>query len=169
MSDIDFEGVTVRFSKGHYKCPFCKGGPRYPAKKWKTESGFRKHMQSCYMRPSAVAKRESSEAVRAAEIEAKRLAALAGCKYKIGDVVNFVFCAIVKPTHENGRRVRYEEVKSYGAHTVEIKSIGFNNVLYFNGMFTEADIFPTFDEAVKVASARQAAHNKYLVECRNLR
>jgi len=40
--EIDFEGKKVVCKNGYYKCPFNCSDNRYPARKWKTEAGFRK-------------------------------------------------------------------------------------------------------------------------------
>ena len=58
LPTIDFEGVSVKPSRGVYRCPFGCGDPRYPVPKWKTEKGFRAHMEQCWRRPSRIQPRK---------------------------------------------------------------------------------------------------------------
>lgn len=51
MEPIEFCGITIKPSRGSYRCPFGCGDPRYPPQKWKTEKGFRAHLEKCPKRP----------------------------------------------------------------------------------------------------------------------
>ena len=73
MVDINFEGKIVMMDKsGYYKCPFkCKSGNFL--RKWKTESGFQKHMTECKNRPSEVNKLIEKQNKDKLEFEKKKL------------------------------------------------------------------------------------------------
>lgn len=133
---IDFEGHLVKPDKrGFYRCPYACGDARFPARKWKTEAGFRKHMGECGYRPSAVKARLTADEARKAADEIRKAEALATCPYKIGQRIHYVREVILKPTHEPrfGRmaRVRYEAVKRFDACEAVIESIGWNGQWVF--------------------------------------
>ena len=53
LPEIEFEGKTVKPNRnGFYKCPFNCHDDRFGAPKWKTEKGFRQHMEKCKGKPS---------------------------------------------------------------------------------------------------------------------
>lgn len=62
VDDIfEFEGHTIKRSGKFFRCPFNCGDPRFPRPKWKTLRGIKGHLDSCYNRPSAIAKREEAK------------------------------------------------------------------------------------------------------------
>lgn len=133
---VDFEGHLVKPGKrGEYRCPFACGDARYPARRWKTEAGFRKHMGECGSRPSAVKARLVADEVRKAADEIRKVEALAACPYKIGQRIHYVQELVLKPTHEPrfGRmvHVRYEAVKRFDAREAVIESIEWNGQAVF--------------------------------------
>ena len=46
------EEAVAKVRAGVYRCPWGCGNPGFPAPKWKTEAGFRKHLATCSMRPA---------------------------------------------------------------------------------------------------------------------
>ena len=98
VTEIEFEGKIIKPSKtGIYKCPFGCGRKDYPAPKWKTEKGFMRHLENCYMRPSAVEKRNNEKQQKNNDqiernniLETLKDLFIATLKYKIGDEISFV-------------------------------------------------------------------------------
>ena len=56
------EEAVAKPHAGVYRCPWDCGTPGYPAPKWKTEAGFRKHLESCRERPTVESIREAQQA-----------------------------------------------------------------------------------------------------------
>lgn len=187
MCEIEFEGKIVKPMKnGYYKCPYKCGRADYPQPKWKTESGFRRHMETCTGKPSAVkARTEKAEDVRKKydEIKAQVLGSL---EYKVGDVVCYVKETIVKGTHEwRGERrvrVRYEAVKKFEARQAEITSIDFadypmvptveyarTNLLRFNKHISLLDLATSLDAAKIIAEAKQKAYDDHVEFSKSVR
>lgn len=166
--------VELIAKAGVYRCPFKCGDPRYPAPKWKTEAGARKHLAQCPKRPEAMEAQRKADEARQAAFEQTKATALASARHKIGDTIHFVSIHVRKPTHENQRgrmvRVRYEEVRHYGARTEVIASVGFDGgCVVYNHRITEADIFPTVTEAEEQARTRQVGYDercRLAAECR---
>ena len=152
---IEVDGVKIKpQNRGFYKRPFCRSGKRFPAPTWKTEKGFRKHLDSCQGRPSVIsAQRKRWE-------EAKELA-LSKVTQKIGDRIFYVCEVIVKPTHvQRGNRivhVRYEPEKRFCSGETAISSIDYDYEVFFNNGIRVGDLVGSLEEAEQKAKARQAA------------
>ena len=58
------EQAVANVKSGVYRCPWGCGAPGFPAPKWKTEAGFRKHLAVCRERPTIESIRESQNAPR---------------------------------------------------------------------------------------------------------
>lgn len=171
---IEFEGKKVNPKSGYYRCPFNCSRPDYPSKKWKTEKGFREHMESCHKRPSVVKQKEENN-------DAAKERVLANLSYKIGDKIIFINEVVTHPTHEQrGSRmvkVRHEEKIRYTAEETEITSIDYincvpasftdeqiqTNNIVFNKRIRYWWIFNgTFSEAAMQAARKQLAHEEHL-------
>ena len=171
---IEFEGKVVKPTSGVYRCPFGCGDKRYPAKKWKTERGFRKHMTECWMRPSEVARREEIAHRNNEKLVERKAAALAACPVAIGDTIDYVREIIVKPTHEQrGSRmikVRYEEVKRFVADRATVREIGYNGFqCVINKHIALSDIEPTREDAERRATDSQRGWNEHVALSERLR
>lgn len=168
LPNIEFEGQIVKPKNGVYRCPFRCGKSDYPKPTWKTEKGFRKHMEQCPARPSLIKIHEENE-------ERKRNEDISKVTQKIGDTIYFVREIIIKPTHvmRSGKmvKVRYEPVKRFEPETAKIESI--NWVLYW-GVYFNDGIFPyelcdSIEEAIKKATEKQKSwdeHVKFSEMCR---
>lgn len=170
MPDIEFEGETVKAKRGVYRCPFNCGDKRFGQPTWKTEAGFRKHMASCYQRPSAVTKRAEKAAAeeQAAQVDfdRRKAAALAALTHKIGDEIFFVREVVTKPTHmmRGGRKrhVRYEEEKRFDACRAIIKTISFDGGgIFFNGYIAAYTLKPSMEEAARAAADAQKGWDEH--------
>lgn len=177
METIDFEGKIVAPKNGVYKCPYSCHDKRYPAKKWKSEKGFRQHMDTCPGRPSAKAAADKQAAERNAEMDVVKAEVLASLEHKIGDTISYVREIIVKDTHEwrGDRRVhvRYEAVKRFEARQEKITSISFvdaylpdvnaaRRLVRINGAVMLFDIRPDFETAKQSAADRQKAYDEHV-------
>lgn len=183
--EIIFEGVKINPSKtGIWKCPFgCHTDIRFVAPKWKTEKGFIRHLENCYMRPSAVEKRNNEKQQKNNEqiernniLETLKDSFIATLEYKIGDEISFVQKVVVKDTHEwRGNRrikVRYEPVLRFDAIKTTISSINFkepdiiptienmDRFIYFNGGIKLSEIMK-YEDAVKYAKEKTIAYDMY--------
>jgi len=49
--EAQIEKAVANVKAGVYRCPWGCGTPGWPAPKWRTEAGFRKHLAACSMRP----------------------------------------------------------------------------------------------------------------------
>ncbi len=134
IDEVNFEGTIVKPRSGVYRCPYCKGDPRYPAPTWKTLKGFESHMKGCGGKPSAVeaknqrnAEKESQDAIKAEKQKELDAIAKDTSPIKIGDKVHLCDYYVSKPTHEQrGNRmvkVRYEEGRVYYGRTCEVIDI----------------------------------------------
>lgn len=154
LPKIDFDGQIVKPSTRGYVCPFRCHDSRYPAPTWKTEKGFRQHMITCPHAPSNLKRDEERR-------ESLFLENVAKAKYKVGDTISYVCEVITKPTHESrwGRlvRVRYEPEKYYRADRSEIRTIGWDGSVVYNGHIQERDICASLEEAQKFAEERTTA------------
>lgn len=56
------EEAVANVKGGVYRCPWGCGSPGFPAPKWKTEAGFRKHLATCRERPTPESIREEQQA-----------------------------------------------------------------------------------------------------------
>ncbi len=179
--EIEFEGQKIKPSKtGIYRCPFNCGRKDYPAPKWKTESGFLKHLNQCYMRPSAVELRnEAKENLEqlhqdyADVLEHIKEQIIYELPYKIGDTIFYIKRIVVKDTHEwRGNRsvkVRYEQVLRFEAVKDVIREINFDKpkfeptpenskqlVFFNNGIYLNA-LYGSYEEAVDLANQKTKA------------
>jgi len=166
LPPIEFEGKTIKAKSGFYKCPFSCGDSRFPARKWKSESGFRKHLTECPQRPEGVKAREEREAIQCAETDKKRDAAFAELTHKIGDIIFFVWEVVTKPTHEQrGNRlvhVRYEAEKRFDARQAVIESINYDGAVYFNYGIRIGQLCGTIEEARTLAQSRQKSYDDHV-------
>lgn len=166
LRDIDFEGKLVVSKAGRYKCPYMCGDRRYPARKWKTEAGFRKHMAVCPRRPSALK-------IQRVDFELKKQEALSKVAQSPGQKIFWVSETDVKPTHvERGNRmvrVRYEAVKRFCAHEGTIESIDFDGRISFStttgwrGIRLQ-DLCESMDMAAATAARRQKDYDAYVAQ-----
>lgn len=177
VGDIEFEGKIVSPRAGIYRCPYCKGNndPRYPAKTWKTEKGFRSHMESCHKKPSAVAKRDAAaEQKRIADEEKAEAQAImdANAKetspVKIGETVHVCDYYVSKPCYEQrGSRmvkVRYEEERVYYGRSFQVQDIKASErggilLLFNNKWYSIALLKESLEAAKKEASERQSGYD----------
>jgi len=170
---IMFDGKEVKPKKGFYYCPFRCGDPLYPRKKWKTERGFRKHMESCSACPSAQTRNEQAKKERDADNEKRKQAAMADCPYKIGDTICYVREIITAPTHRhNGLRmvrVRYEAEKRFVADSATVESFGFDYGLFINDGIRLTNICVDMAEATAKAEKKTKdyrEHCEFAARCR---
>lgn len=192
---IEFEGIKIKPTKsGYYKCPFgCHTNSSYPQPKWKTEKGFRKHLECCFMKPSEVEKRDIEKKKKDNEqlernniLETLIPEFLEKIEYKIGDEISYVQKVIVKDTHEwkgdRHIRVRYEPILRYDAINTTIRSIHFResdiiptienirNLVYFNfSSDIRLSIIVKKHEAQKIAKDNTEKDEQYRNECSMLR
>lgn len=188
MIEIEFEGKIVKPKSGHYKCPYKCGRPDYPQPKWKTESGFRQHMEKCTGKPSYKKAQAERNDERKKQFEAIQAEVLSNFEYKIGDVVCYVKELILKDTHEQRGtrmvRVRYEAVKKFEARQEEIKSIDFldchplsvsttqyvrDNSLRLNKHISLSSIRSNMDEATRSASEQQKSYDAHVEFSKSVR
>lgn len=153
--------------RGLFLCPFKCGDSRFPAPKWKTEAGVRRHMETCAQRPEQVAAREAAAKARAEQEKQRKAAALAAARFKVGDEIHCVRMYVRKPTHEKQRgrmvRVRYEEEREYSAATLQVTSVTWSTMegILYNHSASEGDIFDSLEEARKQARIRQDGYNEH--------
>lgn len=186
LPEIEFEGKIVKSKRGIYKCPFkCSAHSSYPERTWKTEKGFRKHMNECPKRPSFEKDKQNKEAAERAAFEPIKAEILASIDFKVGDKIAVVKEWIVKPTHEQrfGRmvRVRYEAVKRFEGIEIEVKKIAVSptvltdiefikrNNLYINDEFRLSDISSSLEVAKLKAIECQRSYDeacKFASDCR---
>lgn len=191
--EIIFEGIKIKPTKmGIWKCPFgCHNDNRFAAPKWKTEKGFIGHLEKCYMKPSAVEKRNNEKQQKNNQqnernniLETLKDSFIATLKYKIGDEISFVKKVVVKDTHEwRGNRkvrVRYEPILRFDAIKIIISSINFkepdiiptienmNQFVYFNNGIKLSDIM-NYEDAIKIAKEKTIADEQYRHESSMMR
>jgi len=182
LPNIDFEGKVVKPNSGYYRCPYKCHSSGYPAPKWKTEKGFRSHMEKCPNSPSKYMASiyKLKEATNKME-ELKKTCLDSGLiPYKIGDKICYHSYHITKPTHEKRWnrmvRVRYEEERRYYAKEEVIVSIDFEipryaitessvedtikNYMVINRKVRLSDICGTMSEANEIARQNQLSYNK---------
>lgn len=163
LPTIEFEGKLVKPVRGKYKCPHNCHNPAFPAPSWKTENGFRKHMESCSGTPTAVQRKADQVASRAAGAEAMAVIEAARLGLAVGDEICYVDYAVTAPTHvQRGARlvrVRYEELRSYRGGMGRIESFGWAGGLVINGRIAARDLCSNLDEANKKARAAQLLYD----------
>lgn len=183
---IEFEGKQVKPSKsGVYKCPFKCGRRDYAQPSWKTEAGFRKHMENCNQKPSEIKRRQENKEVEDSAFQTVRAEILASIDIKVGSKIAVVKEWIVKPTHElrfnRMVRVRYDAVKRFEGMEIEVKKIDINqstftdkewlksNCLFINDEFRLSDICPSLEKAKGRAIEQQKAYEascEFASQCR---
>jgi hypothetical protein len=163
---IEFEGKLVKPVRGKYKCPHNCHNPAFPAPSWKTETGFRKHMESCSGTPSAVKRQADLAATRAAGAEAMAVVEAARLGLSIGDEIFYVDYAVTGPTHvQRGARLvrlRYEELRSYRGDHGRIESFGWAGGLVINGRIAARDLCTNLDDAKSKAQAAQLRYDSHV-------
>jgi hypothetical protein len=138
LPNIVFDGVEIIAKNGRYYCPFNCSDVRYPTKSWKTEKGFRTHLEGCQKSPSAIKKHMEIKRLRDAKKLADAELGLATAEYKVGDVIWYVREYIRHPMYEQrglrSVKVRYEEVRGYSPEVTTINSVAWKNgtVVYNN-------------------------------------
>jgi hypothetical protein len=178
LPEIDFEGKIVKPTKmGNYRCPYNCHRHGYTAPKWKTENGFRRHMEKCTGKPSYKNKLDQREIELIAKNQKFIDEFLVG--HPIGSDIFIVSYVVTKPTHvqkfNRMVRVRYEEVRDYFAARVTINSVvpsrrNNNNFLINNSYwFGNIDLFETMDEAKQAALSKQKSYNKSCEEASSFR
>ena len=167
LPPIDFDGQIVKPMRGVYSCPHKCGDKRYHQPTWKTQKGFRKHMEVC---PKGLTAAQTG-ADRADQEESEREIFIASHPYAhaIGDVVNFVHQWVKLPAYKNGRRVRYDEVLGFRAIRTTVTKLtatrqGNMFPAYICGTFLvlEHEIIADEETAERLAAERQAAHEAHL-------
>ena len=166
LPTIEFEGKLVRHYRGKYKCPHNCHNPAFPAPSWKTETGFRKHMESCSGAPTAVKRQADLAASRAAGAEAMAVVDAARLGLSIGDEIFYVDYAVTAPTHvQRGTRLvrlRYEELRRYSGGHGRIESFGWAGGLVINGRIAARDLCSSLDEAKKIAADAQLQYDHHV-------
>ena len=174
---IEFEGKKVDPGKrGVYRCPFKCGRPDYAQPTWKTEKGFRKHMETCSKRPSALSRQKENEEIEKSHFETLKAEILQDFPIKIGDVLPVIKEVILKPTHvlrfNRMVRVRYEAEKRFDAIEIEVSKIDIrsssftdkefikNNCLFINDQFRLSDICTSLPAAIDRATQKQKSYNE---------
>lgn len=173
LPEIDFEGKIVKPSKaGFYRCPYSCHRADYPQPKWKTENGFRKHMESCSGKPSAKKKAEEARNARLSEYIEKGNLMISKflSEYPIGSEIFISAYYVTKPTHvQRGNRmvkVRYEEERKYFARKVTVQTVHPNRATFadfnINNSYWKSDIeiFSSMKEAESHASKRQKSYDE---------
>ncbi len=188
-TEIVFEEVTIKPNKwGIYRCPFgCHKDNRFPEPTWKTKKGFLKHLEKCYMRPSAVEERlignklkETEQNKRNRILDSLKEGFLNNFEYKIGDEISYIKKVVVKDTHEwRGSRMvkmRYEPILRFEAIKTTISSINFeeptitptmeniSNLVYFNNGI-KINTLMNYEEALVLAKEKTKADEEYRHEC----
>lgn len=192
MNNINFEGKIIKPNKsGYYKCPFGCHNSNYPQPKWKTELGFMKHLQGCFMKPSSVLIRDNEKLKHDNQLnewknklEEIKPIILSNLGLNINDDICYVKCVVIKPTHEQKFnrmvRVRYEPILRFDAVKTTITSIGFfepkelptienaTNLIYFNNGVTISEL-ENWNDAQRIAKEKTEADKKYRDECSSYR
>jgi len=179
LPEIEFEGKIVNPSKrGYYRCPYNCYQAGYPAPKWKTEKGFRQHMQKCTGKPSYKEKVKNRQNENVEKI--KSFIQLFLEKYPIGSELIFSSYYITKPTHVQKYRrmvrVRYEEERKYFSAKIEIKKVEPSQEYYCNTFLINSvywrhkiDIFNNIIDAERYAESQQKLYNKSCEEAASFR
>lgn len=148
-----------------YRCPYNCGTPGYPKPKWKTEKGYKKHIETCHMRPQAVQQRADQRKEKELRDQQVIVETLKKCEYKIGDTIHYCTYSVTHPTHINGRKVRYEEKRRYYSARAIIDSIEATSdgCLFFNqNRISKSDICDSEQSAKTKAEESQKSHEEHL-------
>lgn len=166
LPEIEFEGKTVTAKNGKYRCPFNCHNHSFPQPTWRTENGFRAHMERCMGSPSAQLRRDQQVAMRADVAEQNCHAAVEKLGLNVGDEVFFTGYQVTGPTHEMRRgrrvRVRYEELRSYFGSSVRIQSFSWLGSLVLNGSIPVSNLCSSLAEAKAKAAAAQKEYQSSL-------
>ena len=188
MDELLFEGRIVKASKdGKFRCPFQCHRRDYPRPKW-TEKGFIKHMETCGQKPSAVEKRNMSDAASVERYEKMKAEIIAELPFKIGDTLFAVKETIIKPTHVQREtrmaKVRYEADIKFEPYEFTLNSIDFRgegiaegstkdfvikNKILINRSFWISQLLGSFTEAKERAKEAQISYDaacKFASDCR---
>lgn len=163
---IDFKGTAVTPLKGKYRCPFKCHSHEHPAPVWKTENGFRQHMNTCKNAPGNA--QQQAPQFAADEVEMANLSADSAKKLglSLGDTVFYTGYRVTGPTHvmrgTRRVRVRYEELREYYAATARIESFSWLGALVVNGCIPESRICKNLAEAQEKAQAAQKEYQGHL-------
>ncbi|KWA84123.1 hypothetical protein WL29_22425 [Burkholderia ubonensis] len=166
LPEIDFDGKRVTPTNGKYKCPFRCHSSGYPAPTWKTEKGFRKHMESCPSSPSATQRKAALAAQQRQDCAQQAAAAAASLGLAVGDEVFYTSYHVTAPTHvQRGTRrvrVRYEELRSYYGAAARIESFGWVGSLVLNGSIPVGSLCETLVAAKEKAAQAQKDYQAHL-------
>lgn len=178
LPEIEFEGKMVKpYRNGYYYCPFkCHDGS-FGAPKWKTEKGFRQHMEKCTGKPSYKNKVDQKTLDN---IEAsKKVIDSFLIDHPIGSKLIISAYRVTKPTHvqkfNRMVRVRYEEERRYFATEITINSLtpnsGYNPSFLINHTYWKGDIkiFSSLKDAEVDASEHQKSYDKSCAEASSYR
>ncbi len=157
-----------------FTCSICKraprADPRFPRKHtWKTEKGLREHR--CYTQELAdKAVRLERERIRLEQESAALAERIRTAPRKVGDQIFIAAYCVTKPTHEGGRRVRYEEERRYQGWDTTIAAVTLRGYRTMDGHdIMEMDILPTFAAAHAKAVSDQRAYDegvRFAQQCR---
>lgn len=107
-----------------FKCLICKKAPPrgiYPRKwKWKTQPGLDNHRCYVDLEKEAEVSRRKEAAIEEAW---NQWSALGLTDRKVGDRVLFSGYVVTDPTHSNGSKLRYEEVRRYFSREGKVTAI----------------------------------------------
>ena len=166
LPEIDFDGKLVTPKNGKYKCPFRCHPSGYPAPTWKTEKGFRRHMESCSCSPSATQRKATLAAQQRQDCAQQAAAAAASLGLAVGDEVFYTSYHVIAPTHvQRGTRrvrVRYEELRSYYGAAARIESFGWVGSLVLNGSIPVGSLCETLAAAKEKAGQAQKNYQDHL-------
>jgi hypothetical protein len=166
LADIDFEGKLEIAKNGKNRCPFkCHTGS-YLAPAWRTEKGFRQHMERCPASPSAQQRKAAQMALSAQDAELLCQEEVARRGLNVGDEIFFTGYQVTGPTHlfkgTRRVRVRYEELRSYFGGKVRIESFSWLGALVLNGSIPVSNICGSLAEAKEKAAAAQKDYQTHL-------
>lgn len=133
LPPVDHKGQRIEPKNGVYRCPNDCGSKGYPKPKWKTKTGFEKHLVTCdaAIERSKIREQKKKEAdelkKQVNDFNKKAMKWYIkhhDTKYHVGDLIYYVHKQVTKPTHEQrGNRmvkVRYEEERRYSCAAFKI-------------------------------------------------
>ncbi|KVP96653.1 hypothetical protein WJ97_12275 [Burkholderia ubonensis] len=166
LPQIEFDGKLVQPKNGKYACPFRCHTRGYRAPTWKTEQGFRKHMENCSCSPSAHLRKTAQAAQKGLDDAQRSALAAEALGLHLGDEVFYTGYHVTAPTHvQRGTRrvrVRYEEVRSYFGAAVRIESFSWLGSLVLNGSIPAGNLCGSLAEAKAKAEQAQKDHQAHL-------
>jgi hypothetical protein len=166
LPNIDFEGKLVVAKNGKYRCPHnCHTGS-YPAPAWRTEKGFRQHMERCPASPSGRARKAVLTALNAEQAGLRGEEEMAARGLRIGDEIFYTGYTVTGPTHvqrgDRRVRVRYEELRTYFGAKGRIESFSWLGALVLNGCIPVSKLCNSFTEAKCKAADDQKEYQQHL-------